>query len=216
MHCTQYLESALRRLANNLLRSNVGHRALLTILISGDAPLKIGVVGLGAVRSPPTGARRHLPILRNNPSGLRVARRDFTDLQTPRHDRAMWAMPGFLREREPSHTSTFSAIDAFSGDSIPVHLITLEALTVYRSTSSQRRDRVSHQQQIPQPGSRCGSNRKHSPFTRRHSSRILARATRPPSTLGAAARRSRPIFRCARPGESPAAHSTAPRLATVD
>jgi spermidine synthase len=134
VHGTQYLESALRRRATTYYAPTSGIGRLLTILNSGDAPLKIGVVGLGAGTLAAYGRKGDIyRFYEINPSVIRVARRDFTYL--PDTAATIETMLGDARlslEREPSQDFDVLAIDAFSSDSIPVHLITLEALTVYR------------------------------------------------------------------------------------
>ena len=65
---------------------------------------------------------------------IRIANRDFTYLkdseatiETPLGDARL------KLEREPPQQFDVLAIDAFSSDSIPVHLLTPEALAIYRS-----------------------------------------------------------------------------------
>src|SRR5207244_11884299 len=68
-----------------------------------------------------------------NPAVVAIAQRDFTFL---RDSPATIELPlGDARlslEREPSQQFDVLAIDAFSSDAIPVHLITSEALGIYR------------------------------------------------------------------------------------
>ena len=64
---------------------------------------------------------------------LEVARRDFTFLKDS--DATIEVPLGDARlslEREPTQNFDVLAIDAFSSDAIPVHLITSEALGIYR------------------------------------------------------------------------------------
>src|SRR5581483_7675813 len=67
-----------------------------------------------------------------NPAVLRIAREDFTYLadseatiETPLGDARL------TLEREPPADLDVLAVDAFSSDAIPVHLITSEALSLY-------------------------------------------------------------------------------------
>src|SRR5262249_50031230 len=67
-----------------------------------------------------------------NPLVIEIARRDFTFLKEGRAD--VTVVPGDARlslEREPPQRFDMLALDAFSGDSIPVHLLTLEAIDLY-------------------------------------------------------------------------------------
>jgi SAM-dependent methyltransferase len=134
VHGTQYLASALRRRPTTYYAPTSGIGRLLTILNSGGAPLKIGVVGLGAGTLATYGRKGDIyRFYEINPSVIRVARRDFTYLSdTAATIETMLGDARLSLEREPSQDFDVLAIDAFSSDSIPVHLITLEALTVYR------------------------------------------------------------------------------------
>ncbi len=110
--------------------SGVG-RALDTLMAQG--PVNAGVVGLGAgtlaVYARP-GDRYYLYEI--NPNVVKVANSQFTflrDCQAP-HE----IIPGDARlslEREPSRHFDLLVLDAFSGDSIPVHLLTREAFRLY-------------------------------------------------------------------------------------
>src|SRR5206468_11880817 len=68
-----------------------------------------------------------------NPDVITIAKRDFTFLadsaatiETPLGDARL------KLEREPPQNFDVLAIDAFSSDAIPVHLITSEALALYK------------------------------------------------------------------------------------
>ncbi len=68
-----------------------------------------------------------------NPAVLEIAQRDFSFLKDS--DASIELVLGDARlslEREPAHNFDVLAIDAFSSDAIPVHLITAQALEVYR------------------------------------------------------------------------------------
>jgi spermidine synthase len=97
-------------------------------------PRRIGVVGLGtgtlAAYGRPGDVIRFYDI---NPAVEPVARRYFTYLRNSRA--AIEVVPGDARvslAAEPPQRYDVLAIDAFSGDAIPVHLITSEALEVYK------------------------------------------------------------------------------------
>jgi spermidine synthase len=134
VHGTQHLASALRHSPTTYYTPTSGIGRLLTILNSGNAPLKVGVVGLGAGTLATYGRKGDIyRFYEINPSVIRVAKRDFTYLADSAA--TIETVLGDARlslEREPSQDFDVLAIDAFSSDSIPVHLITLEALTVYR------------------------------------------------------------------------------------
>jgi spermidine synthase len=94
---------------------------------------RVGVIGLGtgslAAYGRPGDTFHFFDI---NPQVLNLARTEFTFL---RDCRAMVEVTlGDARltlEREPSQAFDLLAIDAFSSDSIPIHLLTTEAMSVY-------------------------------------------------------------------------------------
>jgi hypothetical protein len=96
--------------------------------------LRVGVVGLGAGtlaaygRHPSQGFRFY----EINPEVTRLARTYFTFLKDCSAE--VEVVPGDARlslEREPSGRFHVLALDAFSGESIPTHLLTAEAMAVY-------------------------------------------------------------------------------------
>ena len=102
-------------------------------------PLQIGVVGLGAGTIAGLGqAGDTVRFFEINPAAIDFARRYFSFLSgtDARVEIAVGdARLSLEREmRDPArrHTYDVLAIDAFSGDAIPVHLLTREAFTLYR------------------------------------------------------------------------------------
>jgi spermidine synthase len=94
----------------------------------------VGVIGLGTGTLAVYGAKgdtyRFYEI---NPDVLTIARRDFTFRGDS--DATVEAALGDARlslEREPAQRFDVLAIDAFSSDAIPIHLITSEALAIYQ------------------------------------------------------------------------------------
>lgn len=97
------------------------------------SPLKVGVIGLGAgslaAYAEPGDLFRFYEI---NPLVERFARDHFTFLSDCRGSAEIILGDGRLSlEREPLQRYDLIAVDAFSGDSVPVHLITLQALELY-------------------------------------------------------------------------------------
>ena len=99
-----------------------------------QAPLKIGVVGLGAgalaAYGETGGAMRFYEL---NPQVIELAKSQFTYLADGKA--AIEIAPGDARlvlEAEPAQNFDVLAVDAFSGDAIPIHLLTREALAIYR------------------------------------------------------------------------------------
>ena len=97
------------------------------------SPMKVGVIGLGAgslaVYARPGDLFRFYEI---NPLVKRLAREKFTYLSEC--EGKVEVVHGDARlslEREPAQQYDLLAVDAFSGDSIPVHLMTWEAIDLY-------------------------------------------------------------------------------------
>jgi spermidine synthase len=92
------------------------------------------VIGLGTGTLATYGAKGDVfRFYEINPGVLRIAERDFSFLQEG--DATIEVVLGDARlslEREPNQNFDVLAIDAFSSDAIPVHLITSQALAIYR------------------------------------------------------------------------------------
>jgi SAM-dependent methyltransferase len=131
MHGLQYLAPPFNRRATSYYTVTSGIGRLLDTLHPRKEPLRVGVIGLGtgtlAVYGTPGDLYRFYDI---NPAVVSIARQDFTYLaqseariETPLGDARLTL--------EPSADLDLLAIDAFSSDAIPVHLITSEALALY-------------------------------------------------------------------------------------
>lgn len=101
--------------------------------IRGAQPLRIGVVGLGAgtlaAYGQPGDVIRFYEI---SPAVVDIARREFTFLKDcPARVEVAVGDARMSLEHEPSQRFDLLVIDAFSGDAIPVHLLTAEALATY-------------------------------------------------------------------------------------
>ena len=133
LHGTQY-PGALERQATTYYTATSGIGRALESLNPSLRPLKVGVIGLGTGTIATYGAKGDVYRFYDiNPAVIGVARRDFTFLG--KSDATIQIALGDARlslEREPPQGFDVLAIDAFSSDAIPVHLITNEALTVYR------------------------------------------------------------------------------------
>ncbi len=95
--------------------------------------IKVGVIGLGTGTLATYGAKGDVYRFYDiNPGVVGVAQRDFTFLKNS--DATIELSLGDARlslEREAPQQFDVLAIDAFSSDAIPVHLITREAVEVY-------------------------------------------------------------------------------------
>jgi hypothetical protein len=134
MHGQQYLDDELRRLPTSYYTPTSGIGRLLRA--RDDRPLTVGVVGLGAGTIAAYGrpgdsytffeidaavaemARQYFSFLADSPATVHVLLGD-----------------GRLLLQRDSAATRFDvlAVDAFSGDSIPVHLLTREAVSLYLS-----------------------------------------------------------------------------------
>jgi len=133
MHGLQYSASQFRRKPTSYYTTTSGIGRLLEALHPRMEPLRVGVIGLGAgtlaAYGTPGDLYRFYDI---NPQVITIAKRDFSYLadseariETPLGDARL------TLEREPAADLDILAVDAFSSDAIPVHLITSEALALY-------------------------------------------------------------------------------------
>ncbi|MBK5293646.1 MAG: fused MFS/spermidine synthase [Acidobacteriia bacterium] len=129
-HGIQFLEEA-RRLQPTAYygrQSGIGQ-----LLLQKPSP-RVGVIGLGvgtlAVYARPGDEYTFYEL---DPQVVECAQRDFTFLSSSKGRIRLITGDGRLSvERETSRRFDVLAVDAFSGDSIPVHLITREAFQLYR------------------------------------------------------------------------------------
>jgi spermidine synthase len=94
---------------------------------------KIGVIGLGAGTLAAYGRTGDvMRIYEINEQVLDLARTEFNYLKRSQAEVVPVLGDGRLMlEREPSQQFDLLVLDAFSGDSIPTHLVTLEAIEIY-------------------------------------------------------------------------------------
>ena len=144
LHGEQYLAPEARRVATTYYgpTSGVGR----TLEAARTGPLRVGVIGLGvgtlATYGQPGDVFRLYEL---NPVVLDVANSRFTYLK----DSLAKIEPALgdarlVLEREPPQRFDVLAVDAFSSDSIPVHLLTREALAVYKRHLAERGAVVFH------------------------------------------------------------------------
>jgi len=133
LHGSQYLQPDLARRPTTYYTQTSGVGRALESMHPTTRPLKIGVIGLGTGTLATYGSKGDIYRFYDiNPAVIVIANRDFTYLrdseatiQTPLGDARL------NLEREAPQGFDLLAIDAFSSDSIPVHLLTNEALAVY-------------------------------------------------------------------------------------
>jgi SAM-dependent methyltransferase len=131
LHGEQWLSEKYRRSATTYYKATSGLG--LTLAAFEGKPIRVGVIGLGAGTIATYGdgddVYRFYDI---NPAVVRVAKTWFTFLaDSPAKIEIVLGDARLSLEREAPQDYDVLAVDAFSGDSIPVHLITVEAFTEY-------------------------------------------------------------------------------------
>lgn len=131
LHGEQYLKPTRRDLATTYYGPDSG--VVLAIKNTAQQDQRVGVIGLGtgtlAVWGKP-GDNYHFYDI--NPQVVDIARTEFTYLNDSKAKIDVSLGDARLSlEREAPHGFDVLAVDAFSSDSIPVHLITREAMAVY-------------------------------------------------------------------------------------
>ena len=132
MHGEQYMDDKYRRQLTTYYHEDSGIGAAIRSLPEGR-PAKVGVIGLGAGTIAAYGRKgdtyRFYDI---DARVMQIARTQFTYLNDSAATIELALGDARLTlEREPPQNFDVLAVDAFSSDAIPVHLITREALGTY-------------------------------------------------------------------------------------
>jgi SAM-dependent methyltransferase/MFS family permease len=134
LHGTQYPSPELERQPTTYYTATSGIGRAIDSRHPSLEPLRIGIIGLGTGTIAAWGSKGDIYRFYDiNPAVIGIAKRDFTFLG--KSDATIEIALGDARlslEREKPENFDVLAIDAFSSDAIPVHLITSEALAVYR------------------------------------------------------------------------------------
>ena len=134
-HGDQYMWLPISREPMTYYKEKSGIGRILLLLKSQHPlrPRNVGIVGLGTGTIAAYGAKGDVfRFYEINPDVVTIARRDFTYLKDS--DASIEVALGdarLLLEREPARGFDVLAIDAFSSDAIPMHLITREAIEIY-------------------------------------------------------------------------------------
>ncbi|MGA8531662.1 MAG: fused MFS/spermidine synthase [Acidobacteriaceae bacterium] len=132
-HGTQWFAPDFRRVPTTYYATDSGVGLALRNCCA-DRPRTIGVVGLGAGTLAAYGKPGdHLRFYEINPAVLPIAQNLFTYIRESgaQISYALGDARLSLTHEPPQHFDVL-AIDAFSGDAIPIHLLTTQAMTVYR------------------------------------------------------------------------------------
>ena len=131
VHGGQLLDPGMRLAPSSYFGPNSGYGRMFASL--PDAPRKVGVIGLGA-GSIIAYARKGdtFRFYEINPQVVELAQREFTFMaDSPAKTEVVLGDGRLSLEREASQQFDVLAMDAFSGDSIPLHLLTREAMAIY-------------------------------------------------------------------------------------
>jgi SAM-dependent methyltransferase len=134
-HGYQFRNDAYRDVGGSYYSTNSGvARAILAM--HADGPIKMGVIGLGAgVLASYAHSGDAVTMYELNPAVVRVANEYFDFLERARERGAqVEVIQGDARlslERQGPQQFDLIAVDAFSSDAIPVHLLTREAMEQY-------------------------------------------------------------------------------------
>jgi SAM-dependent methyltransferase len=135
MHGGQLLGDSFRNTPADYFGPGSGYGRVFASLRELDPKRKlaVGVIGLGAgVLGAWTRPGDALVFYEISPRVVDIARREFTFLHDTAAKTEVVLGDGRLSlEREPPRGYDVLGIDAFSGDSIPMHLVTREAMAIY-------------------------------------------------------------------------------------
>ena len=135
MHGGQLLGDSFRNTPSDYFGPGSGYGRVFATMreMRPKKPLEVGIIGLGAgvvaawMRPGDT-----LVFYEISPRVIEIARREFTFLHDTSAKTEVVLGDGRLSlEREPARRYDVLGVDAFSGDSIPMHLVTREAMAIY-------------------------------------------------------------------------------------
>jgi SAM-dependent methyltransferase len=131
MHGEQYLSDKMRRMPTTYYTESSGIAA--AIRANEDHPVKVGVIGLGTGTIATYGRSGDVYKFYDiDANVIQIARTQFTFLGDSRAKvETALGDARLTLEREAPQGFDVLAVDAFSSDAIPVHLITREALQTY-------------------------------------------------------------------------------------
>ena len=135
MHGGQLLGDSFRNTPADYFGPGSGYGRVFASLreLEPKKPLAVGIIGLGAgVVGSWMRPGDRLVFYEISPRVVDIARREFTFLQDSLAKTEIVLGDGRLSlEREPPRGYDVLGVDAFSGDSIPMHLVTREAMALY-------------------------------------------------------------------------------------
>jgi len=131
-HGSQWLEHELRRVPTTYYAEETAVGRLLRGLVENH-PLRVGVIGLGAGTLAAYGDEGdYYRFYEINPDVVDIAQRHFTYLSDfPSAYDVILGDARIALEREADQAFDVLVLDAFSGDAVPAHLLTVEAFNIY-------------------------------------------------------------------------------------
>jgi len=137
LHGMQYLDPEKRRLPVSYYSEGSGIGETLAYAKSRKPSLRVAVVGLGAgTLATYARAADHYDFYEINPEAVRVARQWFDNLSSclAQTKQVIVGDARLKLEQQPADVLyDVIALDAFTGGSVPIHLLTREAFQIYRS-----------------------------------------------------------------------------------
>ncbi len=132
LHGIQFQRSNRRREPTTYYNFDSGIGLTLQCL-NGDDPLRVATVGLGTgTIAAYSEAGDYFCFYEINPDVIDIARQYFTYLSdSPAHPQVELGDARLSMEQQEPQNYDVIALDAFSGDAIPAHLLTVEAFAVY-------------------------------------------------------------------------------------
>ena len=131
-HGSQFIEPSMQRIPTAYYANNTG---IGQLLLSDSNPLgrRVGIVGLGVGTLAAYGRTGdYFRMYEINPDVISIAKRYFTFLSdSPAEQEILSGDARLSLEFESPQNFDILVLDAFSGDAIPVHLLTREAFEVY-------------------------------------------------------------------------------------
>lgn len=133
IHGVQYTAPELRRAAISYFAPYSGIGLAFSQLRQSQGPLKVGIVGLGAGALAAYGEQGDVfRFYEINPLVVELAKREFTYLSDCPAALDIVVGDGRLSlERERDQNFDLLVFDAFSGDAVPAHLLTKQAMELY-------------------------------------------------------------------------------------
>ncbi len=134
LHGYQFVNPDRRRQPTTYYDEGSGPHIIMTWLRAHHSPLRIGVIGLGTgTLAAYANSGDYICFYEINPDVIALQEKYFSYLKDcPAEKHIELGDARVQMERQPPQELDVLFIDAFSGDAIPAHLLTQEALAVYR------------------------------------------------------------------------------------